>query len=155
MSEISFPIISIPVYYVLSIVPHAVALNLSAKGNPKGRHDNRNPKSTTMQETLRQRLSARDFAAFERAESCHRNSLENMPLYVAAVLAGVLAEKKAGAGSVGLSNFCVMWHLIRLLYTANYIMTETIRWSYLRSLLYFAGTGYAFATLYKSARVLA
>lgn len=44
--------------------------------------------------------------------------------------------------------------LIRVLYTANYIVTETISWSYLRSVLYFLGTGWAFVILYRAAVIL-
>lgn len=152
-ASISLPVLTIPLYYILAIYPHGHASVIASKGNPK-QLDNRNPKSSTMADSLRKRLSARELAAYERAESCHRNHLENMPLFVAAVLVGLLAEQRAGEGAIGLSAFCTGWMVIRILYTANYIVTETQQWSYVRSLLYFAGTGWAFLTFYRAATVL-
>ena len=151
--SINLPLLTIPLYYILSIYPHGHAIFISSKGDPK-RHDNRNPKSSSLQEKLKKTLSARDFAAFERAESCHRNHLENMPLFIATVFAGLLAEQKAGAGAVGLDMFCVGWMLVRVLYTGNYIMTASLKWSYLRSLLYFVGTFWAFLVIGRAALVV-
>lgn len=152
-SSLNLPILSIPFYYALAIFPHGWAITRASKGNMR-RHDNRNPKGSSYQEALKKRLTAAEFAAFERAESCHRNHLENMPLYVAAVFAGLLAENKLGKGSIGLESFVYGWNLIRILYTANYLTTETKLWSYLRSLLYFTGTGWAFAILYRAAKAI-
>lgn len=155
MATVSFniPILSIPLYYALAIFPHGVAIVRANKGDMQ-KHDNRNPKASSYTESLKKRLTAKEFAAFERAESCHRNHLENMPLYVATVFAGMLAEARAGESELGLINFVVGWMLIRVLYTANYLASETITWSYLRSVLYFAGTGWSFLILYRSALVL-
>ncbi|TKA33698.1 hypothetical protein B0A50_00534 [Salinomyces thailandicus] len=152
-TSLSLPVLTVPLYYALAVYPHGHASFVASKGGVN-KLDNRNPKSSTWQEGLKKRLSARDFAAYERAESCHRNHLENMPLLVAAVLIGLLAEQKAGEGEIGLSAFCVGWMALRTAYTANYLVTETQQWSILRSLLYFAGTGWAFTILYRAARVL-
>jgi len=75
-------------------------------------------------------------------------------LLIACIFAGILAENRAGEDEIGLNAFCVGWMLIRVLYTANYIVTETISWSYLRSVLYFLGTGWAFVILYRAAVIL-
>jgi uncharacterized MAPEG superfamily protein len=74
---------------------------------------------------------------------------------VAAVFAGILGEQRAGAGELGLNGFVIGWNVIRVLYTANYLTAETMKWSYLRSALYFAGLAWAFAILYRAAVVLA
>lgn len=155
MATISFniPILSIPAYYILAVFPHGWAVSRANKGGVH-QHDNRNPKGSSYTEKLKKRLTAKEFAAFERAESCHRNHLENMPLYVATIFAGMLAEQRAGEGELGLLNFVVGWMAIRTLYTANYLATETVVWSYLRSALYFAGTGWSFLILWRSALVL-
>jgi uncharacterized MAPEG superfamily protein len=152
-STLSIPILSIPFYYLLALFPHGWAIKRASQGDMK-RHDNRNPKGTSFHDALKKRLTVAEFAAFERAESCHRNHLENMPLYVATVFAGLLAENKLGPGSVGLDTFVYAWNIIRILYTANYLTTETISWSYLRSALYFAGMGWAFAVLYRASYAL-
>ncbi|KAK5121730.1 hypothetical protein LTR85_004605 [Meristemomyces frigidus] len=150
---LNLPLLSIPAYYILAVYPHGHAITAATRGNPN-KHDNRNPKSSGTQEDLKKRLSPREYAAYERAESCHRNHLENMPLFVATVFAGLLAEQRAGEGAVGLSTFCVGWMAVRVLYTINYIVAETQQLSYLRSLLYFVGTAWAFTTIGRAAMVL-
>nr|POE71979.1 hypothetical protein CFP56_11855 [Quercus suber] len=125
-----------------------------ASGGKAAAHDNRNPKSSTYLAKLRQRLGEQKFAAFERAESCHRNHLENMPLYIASVFAGLLAEAKIGQGELGLKSFVVGWMVTRVLYTINYLNVESQGWSYIRSLLWFVNIGWAFAILGRSAYAL-
>lgn len=70
------------------------------------------------------------------------------------MFAGLLAEQSAGAGEVGLTTFCVVWMLCRIIYTVNYLMVETKTWSYLRSLTFFASTAWAFTVIGRSAFVL-
>ncbi|KAK3111738.1 hypothetical protein LTR53_012703, partial [Teratosphaeriaceae sp. CCFEE 6253] len=119
-----------------------------------GQLDNRNPKAAGLAEKLKQRLSAGDYAAWERGQSCHRNHLENMPLFIAAIFAGLLAQSQGSEDSVGLTAFAVGWMVIRVAYTANYLVTETQGWSYVRSALYFAGSLWAFWVLGRSAWVV-
>ncbi|KXL50916.1 hypothetical protein M433DRAFT_22147 [Acidomyces richmondensis BFW] len=155
MATISFsiPILTIPLYYVLAVYPHGHAIFLASKGKPQD-YDNRNPKAASLQEAIRKRLSPREYARWERCESCHRNHLENFPLLLACIFAGILAEQRAGEDEMGLNAFCVGWIVLRVLYTANYIVTDTISWSYLRSVLYFLGTGWAFVILCRAAVTL-
>lgn len=153
MPSINMPLLSIPLYYALATYPHGHAMFIASKGQPKAL-DNRNPKSTALIDSFKKRLGPKDFATFERAESCHRNHLENMPLFVAAVFAGLLAERETGQ-SVGTDTFVVMLLGVRVLYTVNYLVTDTQGWSYLRSLLYFVATGLCFATIGRAALALA
>lgn len=150
---INFPLLSIPLYYVLALWPHGRAISIATKGD-LSKHDNRNPKSTTLIEKTKQRLSPEDFAAYERAESCHRNSLENMPLFVAAVFAGLLAEKEAGR-DLGTSFFAAGWLIARTLYAINYVNTTSMKWTYARSGMYFVGTFLCFGMIGRAALVLA
>lgn len=150
---INFPLLSIPLYYVLALWPHGRAISIATKGD-LSKHDNRNPKSTTLIEKTKQRLSPEDFAAYERAESCHRNSLENMPLFVAAVFAGLLAEKEAGR-DLGTTLFAAGWLIARTLYAINYVNTTSMKWTHARSGLYFVGTFLCFGMIGRAALVLA
>lgn len=84
-----------------------------------GRHDNRNPKSSDFIAKLKSKLSARDFARFERAESCHRNHFENMPLFVASVLASLFVERQTGVRLNTRLNAALVLGT-RVLYTLNY-----------------------------------
>lgn len=149
-SNFSLPLLSIPAYYVLAAIPHTYAAYLSTSGN-MSKYDNRNPHSANNQDRIKRSLSARDYAAWERAKRTHQNALENMPLFVAAVFAGLMAERTAGVGSVGLDNFVMAWMACRVVYTVNYIMTEKASWSYLRSAMYMVSTGWAFTVIGKAA----
>lgn len=149
----NLPLFSIPAFYVLAIVPHGYASVLESKGDLQ-KIDNRNPHSSTRLDSIKRRLTKAELARWERAESCHRNHLENMPLMIAAIFAGLLAEARAGKGSVDVDSFAVGWLVVRSLYTVNYILTETARWSYFRSLMYFVGTFWAFYIIGKAAVVI-
>lgn len=152
-STLSLPILSIPAYYVLALYPHTHAVLAATKGDFKT-YDNRNPHGTDQKTKLQQRLGPKGFAKYERAENAHRNALENMPLYVAAVFAGYLAEQKAGAGAVGLNTFVGAWFALRIAYTVAFITIESRKWAGLRSLLYFTSTLWAFKVLGQAAFAL-
>lgn len=151
---VNLPLLSIIAYYILSIYPHGHAVILASQGN-LGRHDNRNPKASAYTDSLKKRLGAKKFAQWERCESCHRNHLENMPLFVAAVFAGLFASQRAGYDVAGLETFVLGWLVIRVAYTINYITTDTVRLSYARSALYFAGSFWAFAVIAQAAIAVA
>lgn len=68
-------ILAIPAYYVLSVLPHSYALNV-ATGGQITKWDNRNPRSSTLKSKLKDRLSAEEFAKYERLEACHANGME-------------------------------------------------------------------------------
>ena len=121
LPALNHPLLSIPLYYLLAVYPHGRALSISTRGNLSS-HDNRNPKSASLAASIQKRLSPSEFAAWERAESCHRNHLENMPLFVAAIFAGLLAQKETGS-DLGTTKFAWSWLAVRALYTANYLTT--------------------------------
>jgi uncharacterized MAPEG superfamily protein len=150
---LNFPLLSIPLYYILALYPHARAIRIATKGD-FSKHDNRNPKSTTSLEKIKQHLNPEAFAAYERGESCHRNALENFPLFVAAIFAGLLAEREAGR-ALGTSFFAASWLIVRTLYTINYVNTTSMKWTYARSGLWAIGTALCFGMLGRAALVLA
>nr|OQO18906.1 hypothetical protein B0A51_14061 [Rachicladosporium sp. CCFEE 5018] len=143
------PILSIPLYYLLALYPHDHAMNISRKATPT-LHAKNNPKSADLLALLQKRLSPEDWAAFQRSKACHGNLMENMPLFVSAVLAGVLAEREAERSlSVGL--FAVLWLTIRSLYTAVYLKTDTQGWGYVRRGSYITGVALCFGMLGRAA----
>ncbi|QIW99690.1 hypothetical protein AMS68_005208 [Peltaster fructicola] len=145
----NFSLLSIPLYYILAVIPHGQAMAIASRGGG-GRHDNRNPKSSDFIAKLKSKLSARDFARFERAESCHRNHFENMPLFVASVLASLFVERQTGVKlDTGLNAALILG--TRVLYTLNY---ETQKWSYVRSMLYFISVGLCFRMILRAAKAL-
>ena len=151
----SLPLLSIPAYYLLALTPHVIAIRIATQGDPS-RHDNRNYHSTSNVDKIRRALGPAQFARYERAKRCHQNHLENLPLFVAGVFAGLLAEqaRPSAAGGVGVDAYVVGWMLLRVVYTVSYVQTESLRWSYLRSAVYFIGTMWTFKVIASAARVL-
>ena len=157
-SGFNLPLMSIPLYYIIASIPHAYAASVATKGN-LGKYDNRSPHSANSIDRIKKSLSAAEFGKWERAKRAHVNAMENMPLFVAAVFAGLLAERTTGSGlvkaeSVGLESFVVGILAARVVYTLNYIMTETVTWSYLRSVMYIGSTVWSFVVIAKAAYVL-
>nr|OQO19649.1 hypothetical protein B0A51_13561 [Rachicladosporium sp. CCFEE 5018] len=143
------PILSIPLYYLLALYPHDHAMNISRKVTPI-LHAENDPKSADLLALLQKRLSPEDWAAFQRSKACHGNLMEKMPLFVSAVLAGILAEREAERSlSVGL--FAVLWLTVRLLYTEVYLETDTQSWGYVRRGSYITGVALCFGMLGRAA----
>lgn len=149
----NFPLLSIPLYYMLISYPHAHAVFGPGKAAFKQRND-ANPHGQENLASIKKRLSPRDFAAYERAEGCHRNGLENMPLFVAAIFAGFLAEQKAGVGSVGLGTFALWGLVVRVGYTFSYLMIEDKSWALVRTAFYNVGVFWAFTVIVRAAMKL-
>jgi uncharacterized MAPEG superfamily protein len=63
------------------------------------------------------------FATFERAEAAHKNSLETLPLFIAATLSGVFAEKLTRT-DIGNAQFSAIFLGLRVLYTLLYVSRQ-------------------------------
>ncbi len=78
-----------------------------------------------------------------------------MPLFVGAILAGMLAEQKIGVGSVGLNAFAVGGLATRAAYTVSYLTVGSSQgWSYVRSVLHNVQMLWAFVVLVRAAVAL-
>lgn len=113
------------------------------------------------------------FATFERAEAAHKNSMETLPLFIAATLSGVFAEKLTRT-DVGNAQFSAIFLGLRVLYTLLYVSrrsspsfrasctyfgaqinTSSEQASHARSLTWTAGLALCFYQIYKAAVALA
>lgn len=145
-------ILAIPVYHILSVLPHSYALNVATKGELT-KWDNRNPRSTTMKAKLKDRLDDDSFSLYERLEACHANGMENLPLFATSIILGNLAGlKKEGIG--GMTGFAATFLAVRLAYTAVYIGNTTQGPTLLRSGLWVTGVGLCFRIIFKAAKAL-
>ncbi|KAF2786020.1 hypothetical protein K505DRAFT_330634 [Melanomma pulvis-pyrius CBS 109.77] len=145
-------IAAIPVYYILSVIPHSYALHVATQGKPT-EWDNRNPRSSDLKAKLKERLPADRFALYERAEACHANGMENLPLFASAVVLGNMAGLKKD-GLSGMTGFAGIYLAIRLAYTAIYLNTNTQGPTVLRSALWVAGFSTCFRIIFKAAKAL-
>ncbi|KAH7385624.1 hypothetical protein BKA66DRAFT_461661 [Pyrenochaeta sp. MPI-SDFR-AT-0127] len=142
-------ILAIPAYYILSIVPHSLAINVASQGK-LGAWDNRNPRSTDMKARLKQRLPGEVYAKYERLEACHANGMENLPLFASAVILGNLAGLKKD----DLTTFVASFLAVRIAYTVAYITTKTQGPTFIRSGLWAAGMSLCFRTIIQAAKAL-
>jgi len=154
MDSLSLSILSIPLFHLLALLPHAGAIHLISAGNPAN-WDNRNPRSAGFRQRAEKRLGPAKFLLWERLEAAHANSFENMPLFYSTIIVGHLAGLHKVAGSGGLDASAAAFLVIRTVYLAVYAMNDTQVKSVPRSLLYFASVGVCYAVLFRAARILA
>ncbi|KAL1617375.1 hypothetical protein SLS56_011028 [Neofusicoccum ribis] len=149
----NFSILAIPAYHLLAILPHAASILYTTNGKPS-KWDNRNPRSEAMKSALAKRVDAKQYATYERLEAAHANSMENMPIFVAAVILGNMAGLHKVEGSDGLNWFTGAFLLVRTAYIIVYAMNDTQAKSVPRSLLYNTGLVLCWRTLFKAATKL-
>lgn len=165
----AYALLGIPAFYLLSIAPHAYAISIASSATPKSSNtkdpaawSNANPRSSSTISLLQKQLSPTLFARYERAEAAHKNSIENLPLFIAVVLASVLAEKNGGLTKgiggdvdVGTTTYLVGWFAARIAYTLLYINTEKESSSHARSMIWTAATFWSFWQIWSAAAALA
>jgi uncharacterized MAPEG superfamily protein len=110
---------------------------------------NVSPHGSDSLSSIKQSLKPHNFAAYERALRCHNNAMENMTLFIAAIFSSLLAEQKVGQCQLGLNSYVVLALAVRALYTVNYLRTESLRWSYLRTMFF---NIWVFLSLYQVGR---
>jgi hypothetical protein len=103
--SLNYSIYSIPVYWLLALVPHVYAVRqvhdrfhhvesnfppqvslMKSANNQKW--NNVNPRGVDTNETYKKAVGSEVFARFERGEAAHKNMLENAPLLIGAVTIG-------------------------------------------------------------------
>lgn len=141
---------AVPVYWQLTMLPHAYAVYIMRSAN-NGRWNNVSPRSSTWDEALRKSTPREIYARYERGEAAHKNGMENLPLFVGAVLAGNFAKLETRT----LNLFVVLFLLIRSLYTLCYVSISSQRLSYLRSTTWFAGAALCMGMFVKAGFALA
>jgi uncharacterized MAPEG superfamily protein len=155
---LSHPFITIILFHVQAIIPHAQAVRiiLSSKdlsGPVEKRFDNRNPRGAA-QSAVCSKLSPEDLAKYEKAEAAHANGLENFPLFAASVISATVASYLAPAGlQLGTVKY-LAWGgiLLRSAYNFAYLrLTVTRRGASMRSLLWAAHVALCYSLLGQAA----
>jgi uncharacterized MAPEG superfamily protein len=102
------------------------------------------------------------FQKYQRAENAQSNNIEQMPLFAAAILASIIAERTTATGmgrevmsdATGLTSFVSAWFAIRAMYSVSYIQIEDHSKSFIRSSFWAIGSGLAAYQIYKAAALL-
>jgi uncharacterized MAPEG superfamily protein len=108
-------------------------------------------------------LTHYSFQKYQRAEAAQSNNIEQMPLFVVAVLASIMAERTTAVGlgreivrgdATGLTTFLGLWFAVRAAYTVAYVQIGDHQMSFIRSCLWATGTILASYQIYKAAALL-
>lgn len=103
-SSLNYPLLSIPAYYIFSLVPHIYASTLLSSAGYKV--NNANPKASMSPSVVKGKVPDDVFQKYQRAENAQSNNIEQLPFYAAAVLASIIAERVTarGLGNAGLGE---------------------------------------------------
>lgn len=157
----NYSLLAIPAYYVFSVLPHAYAgAILSANGYNV---NNANPRASLSPSAVQGKVPDAVFQKYQRAESAQSNNMEQMPLFIAAILASIIAERStvsglgntmSGQDATGLTSFIGTWFAVRAVYCIAYVQTSDPTISYFRSTMWAIGTGLASYQIYKAAQII-
>lgn len=139
-------LLAIPAFHLLSILPHSLALYTASPSAI----DNRNPRASLRAASLKERLTPAQFERVQRLEACHSNSMENLPIFMAAVLAGHVAGLPRGE----MSTFAGAFLGLRVLYAFLYVGAKTQAVSVGRSLVWMGSVGLCWRVFIRAAREL-
>ena len=138
-------ILTLPVFYFLTMVPHVYSVRLLSSHQPKA-WDNSNPRSVDAPDKYRKILGSDKYATYERARACHANGFEFFPFAAAAIL----SANYVGLPEADINFWANTLVAIRVAYVWAYISISTKKASYLRSLMFTASSGICGYLLIKS-----
>ncbi|KAJ4346213.1 hypothetical protein N0V95_005579 [Ascochyta clinopodiicola] len=160
-SSLNYPLLSIPAYYIFSLIPHMYAGGLLSSNGYKV--NNANPKASLSPDAVKGKVPDAVFQKYQRAENAQSNNMEQLPLYAAAVLASILAERVTakGLGSTavdgdvtGLTTFVAAFLAVRTAYVVSYVQIADHSKSFIRSSFWAVGAGLSIYQIYKAASLL-
>jgi uncharacterized MAPEG superfamily protein len=140
---------AVPVFWTLCMVPHTYAVLIMAKAN-NGRWNNSSPRSSNWDEVLRKSTPKEVYARYERGKAAHKNGMENLPIFVGAILAGNYAQLDTRT----LNLFVTVFLFARVLYTIVYISISSNRYSFIRSTIWFLSTSMCMGIFIKAGLAL-
>jgi len=160
-STLNYPLLAIPAYYLFSLAPHFYAANLlSAHGY---KPNNANPKASLSPSAVQGKVPDVVFQKYQRAENAQSNNMEQLPLFAAAVLASIIAERLTlkgasatvtGGDVTGLTTFVGAWFAVRAAYCVAYVLIADHATSFIRSALWSTGSVLAVYQIYKAAQII-
>ncbi|EME43978.1 hypothetical protein DOTSEDRAFT_53217 [Dothistroma septosporum NZE10] len=161
MTSINYPLLSIPAYYIFSLIPHVYAGSILSSHGYKV--NNANPKASLSPDAVKGKVPDAAFQKYQRAENAQSNNLEQLPLYAAAVLASVIAERStakglgnvvAGEDLTGVTRFIGVFMAVRAAYMVSYVQIADHSKSFIRSTFWAIGFGLTAYQIYKAAIIL-
>lgn len=96
------------------------------------------------------KLSRAQLERIKRLESCHANSVENLPILMSALLFATYA----GVPNYSINRTALIYSCARVAYAISYVYTTKEALSYLRSILWWTGTGNCLALLWSAGKAM-
>jgi uncharacterized MAPEG superfamily protein len=146
----NYSIYSIPLYYVLTLSPHLYSTVLISRTSHKI-WDNRNPRGASQSQSIQKSVPQPTYLVYERARACHNNGMENMALFIAAIVLGNMANLENGTLNWGAGTFLEL----RALYTVAYIKIESKKGSFARTAVWAAGVMVCLVMIVKAGGAIA
>lgn len=151
------PILAIPAYQIFCFLPHAYASRVLASHGYK--IDTSNPRTTMAASAVQGKVPDAALQKSQRAKAAEANCFEHMPIFAAAVLASIVANRLSaqeaeGDDIVGLTKFIAWWFALRSAFVVAYVSISNPKISLVRSALWAAGLVLLCAQFYSVAKVL-
>ena len=145
----NYSIFAIPAFHILALVPHAYgsAQVVSARN---GKHNNHNPRGQANLEDIKRTVPKETWQTFERSKAAHQNSLENLPLFTAAIICGNIARLDPDT----LNMACGAFLGLRVAYLAIYLGITETRLSYARTAIWMSSVVVCFYVLISAGLVM-
>ena len=150
MAATNYSIYAIPACWLLALFPHMYAMQ-SVKNANNGRWNNVNPRSAAWGESIQKSVPANVLATYERSEAAHKNGMENLPLFISAIILGNLAKLPAST----LNGAAAAYLGLRVAYTYAYINTTNEKASFARTGIWATSLGTLMYLFVASGNVLA
>ncbi|KAF7307829.1 hypothetical protein MKEN_01143100 [Mycena kentingensis (nom. inval.)] len=123
---------SIPVVWATAFLPTMLMENTSPKS-----YNNIAPRSSTPAVATNKAFSPEVVARIERMNGAHKNGMENLPIWVAAVLAATVAKVDVFT----LNTVSIAYIFGRVVYNYIYFNQKTEAQSYMRTAVFFSTLG--------------
>ena len=145
----NYSFFAIPVFYILGMVPHAYA-NAQIVSARNGKYNNHNPRGQANLEDIKKTVPKETWQCFERSKAAHQNSIENLPLFAAAIICGNIARM----GPDTLNGACGAFLGLRVAYLVAYIGITETRLSFARTAIWMSSVAVCFYVLISAGLVM-
>ncbi|KAF2198949.1 hypothetical protein GQ43DRAFT_377403 [Delitschia confertaspora ATCC 74209] len=133
--SVNYSLFGVPVYWLYALAPHMYGVNIIKKAR-NGKWDNTNPRGGNAASDIQKSVPKDVFARYERCEGAHKNSMENAPFFMCAMLVGNVVGLPANT----MNTAAAAYMGLRIAHTLLYINVTSQKYSYLRTLVYTIST---------------
>ncbi|KAK4051629.1 hypothetical protein OIV83_002769 [Microbotryomycetes sp. JL201] len=150
MSTANLSAIALPLAWVTAISPHWLAAYLTFNDKDLKPFDNRCPREYVASVRALEKQTP-VVKKYLRAEAAQQNGFENLPIFIATVVAANAARLPAPL----INKFITVYLASRVVYNLLYIQTTRQKYTGIRSVVYVGGIATCSYIMYRAAQVWA